>query len=203
MDQQELEALLGRPLTDEEVTNLDLYLDIADERLEALLCSIFLNVGESGDEPQAVPTTRKYETREGYSTVFTDIFTEVTEVKVDGIVTTDFTQQQFDKLNAEWFNSLVFEKRFSRTQLVEVTGTFGFTELPADLALVLARLFDSVSNEQNTDSNVQSQRIDDAQVTFKSETLQDQFYQDNKRTLDKYSICSVGYIRHGKTWRNC
>lgn len=194
MDQQELEALLGRPLTDEEVTNLDLYLDIADERLESLLCSSFL--------PDA-DATRKYETRVGYSTVFTDIFTAITEVKADGIVTTDYEVRQFDNLNGDWFNSLVFNDRFYKEKVIEITGDFGFTELPADLSLVLARLFDSVSNEQNTDSSVQSQRIDDAQVTFKSGTLQDQFYQDNKRTLDKYSTCSVGYIRHGRTWRHC
>jgi hypothetical protein len=38
MTQQELEALLGRPLTPIEVTNLGLYLEIALESLEDALC---------------------------------------------------------------------------------------------------------------------------------------------------------------------
>lgn len=193
MDQDQLEALLGRELTTTEVANISLYLDIASDRLKSLICSDF-----STD----VGAVRKFESRAGYRTVFIDIFEAVTQVKVDGIVTTDYEYRQFDNLNGNWYNSLVFNDKFYRDQTVEVTGNFGFSSLPADMQLLLGRLFDSVSEEQNTDSSVQSQRIDDAQVTFKDGTVQEHFYLDNKSTIDKYSICAVGYIRHGKTWRH-
>ncbi len=200
MTQDELEALLGRDLTSEEVDNLALYLNIASERLQSLICSTFLTSDSSDEEPE----TRKYESRAGYSTVFTDIFNAVTQVEVDGIVATDYEVRQFDNLNGTWFNSLVFDRRFYKNQLVEVTGDFGFDTMPDDLQLLWAKLFDSVSYEQNTDSSVESQRIDDASVTFKKDgTSQERFYQDNKSVIDRYSLCSIGNIRHGAVWRHC
>jgi hypothetical protein len=73
MTRAKLESLLGRSLTPNEVTNLTLYLDIATDSLEDMLCMSLTTE----------TSTREFEAREGYSTLFTGAFTDVSEVTVD------------------------------------------------------------------------------------------------------------------------
>src|SRR5690606_38022381 len=98
MDEQTISELLGRPLTSIETANFDLYIDIAMQNLEDMLCTPLEDVSE----------TRIFDTREGYKTAFTDIFWSVSEVKLDDNVITDYSLRQWDKRNATWYNSLVF-----------------------------------------------------------------------------------------------
>src|SRR5215217_2150788 len=103
LNQAQLEVILGRPLTAREVTNISSYLKTAQENLETLLCSPLDTETE----------TRFFNTRIGYRTVFTDIFTEVESVKVNG-VTVDPSQYyvaQFDKRNSPLYSSIVFKNR--------------------------------------------------------------------------------------------
>lgn len=121
MTQEQLESLLGRPLTANEIANKDLYLNIATEALEELICSPIADVTE----------TRTFDIREGYSTVFTDIFRSVSEVKIDGTIIdpSNYSLRQWDKRNADWYNSLVFDTRFRSYQKeIEITAEWGFME---------------------------------------------------------------------------
>lgn len=121
MTEEQVSALLGRPLTSNEATNFDLYLDIATEALEELICTPIADVVE----------TRIFDIREGYSTVFIDIFRSVSEVKIDGTVIdpSEYSVRQWDKRTADWYNSLVFDSRFrSYNAEIEVTAEWGFDE---------------------------------------------------------------------------
>ena len=98
MDQDKVSALLGRPLTSIESTNFDLYLDIAKESVEELLCISFAQ--ESGE--------RVFESRNGYSTVFTGIFTNVESVKVND-AEVSYHPANFDLRTANFYNSIVLD----------------------------------------------------------------------------------------------
>ena len=77
--------------------------------------------------------------------------------------------------------------------------------LPADLALLLARCFAVISQEQDVVTNlgVTNKKVEDFSVSYDTEgeapmvALVDQ----NKSIIDKYSRCT-GPIRSGRTWRS-
>ena len=186
LDQTQLESLLNRSLTSAESTNLDLYLNIAINKLETLICTKLCTN----------PTTRLYKSRKGYGTVFTDVFTDIDELKIDGIVSTNYNKMWFDNLNASVFNSVVFDNPL-QGQTIEITGVFGYDTLPNDLALVLAKLFDLNTKSQTFNGRVQSKQVEDFRITYKDITLDEQFYEDYGTILSKYSQCNVGYILHG------
>lgn len=191
MTQDKLEALLGRSLTPREVDNLSLYLQIAEENLDELLCTSIEEVTE----------TRTYEARDGYSTVFTDIFQTVTEVKVNGEATTDYYKAQWDRRNGSWYNSIVFSERFDDTDtLVEVTGTWGFdpSNTPVDLQRLLAQMFAVASTKYQT-NDVKSKKVEDFSVTYSDITTDEKVAADNALTISKYSQCNTGYVLHGRT----
>lgn len=194
MNQSELEALLGRPLTATEIANMELYLEIATQKLEELLCTTILATGDSSDE--AVVETRRYQSREGYSTVFTDIFTSVDEVRIDGEVVTP-EARQWSNLNGTWFNSLVFDER-QCAEVVEVDAVWGFQTLPSDLALLLAQLFAQVSIAQTSDGRVQSKKVEDFSITYRDVSLTEEFLIANKSIVSKYSLCGITEIQHGE-----
>lgn len=193
MTQSQLEALLGRPLTPTEVTNLTLYLDIANEALETLICTPITNV----------TGTRTFDTREGYSTVFLDIIRSVSEVKVDGNVTTDYSLRQWDKRNGSWYNSLVFDKRFRKVQEVEVTGAWGFDPVPNDLRSVIAHLFAQVSAKNTFDGTIASKQVEDFRISYHANVTQDDDFTNKYGSIiSKYSMCDIPYVKHGDTG-NC
>lgn len=203
MTQSQIEALLGRPLTTVEVTNLQLYLDIANDRLEELLCtSITAGTGE-----------RVYEVREDYSTVFTDIFTSLVSVKADGqpIDPSNYSVRQWDKRNGKWYNSIVFDTKFYRNSTITVDAIWGFTPtgtpavstVPADLKLLTAQLFSLVSSMNTSNSMVKSKKVEDFAITFSDNTVYDQFLLDNQSVVSKYSLCGITNVRSGEIehWR--
>lgn len=75
-------------------------MDTALVTIEQLTC-LYLKAEDSA--------TRTFDVRENYSTVFTDIFKSVTEVKLDGkvLTTDDYSLRQWDRRQADWYNSLV------------------------------------------------------------------------------------------------
>lgn len=187
MTQAKLEALLGRSLTPREVTNLQLYLDIAKESLEELLC---LSLCDEGD------TTRVFNVREGYSTVFTDIFTELSEVKVDGTVTTDYYPAFWDKRSNAYYNSIVLDD--CNVTEVEITGFWGFDEVPNDLQLLWAQSFANVSKQYKAGAgNVKSKQVEDFRISYGDLTDDEVFMNANSRIIKKYSMCNIGYVKHG------
>ena len=191
MTESQVSALLGRSLSSYETTNFDLYLEIARQTLEGLICSTITGIVDSADLDTIV-----YDSRKGYSTVFTDVFTEVYEVKVDGVVTTDYEIRQWDKRDATWYNSIVFPYKFTTTQEIEVSANWGFDTIPSDLQMVYAGLFDLVTKKSKQDPTIQSKKVEDFSINLQDADLDEAFYNKYSSTLAKYSICNVGHLRH-------
>lgn len=190
MTQEKLVELLGRPLTTIEVTNFKAYIDIAFGTLSELLCASISRKTE----------TRTFESVEGYSTVFTDYFTDVSEVKIDGSVidSSEYSVRQWDKRDADWYNSIVFDTKRGDCE-VEITADWGFGKcLPNALELLVADLFANISTRRTTNTNVASKQVEDFRITFReSISVDEQFSRDNAQTLGRYSMCSVSRIRNG------
>lgn len=194
MSQETISALLGRPLTDVEIANFNLYLNISNQALGDLLCMDLC----SKEDP------RTFDAREGYSTVFTDIFTDIQEVKLNGTVTTDYSVRQWDKRSGSWYNSLVFSNRLDEGDEVEVSASWGFTKIPVDLQLLIARLFDLITRENNLDREINSKKVEDFTITYNhssitmSDTLRESLLKDNASVISRYSLCNMPYVKHGK-----
>lgn len=194
LDKEQMAALLGRSLTTVEDTNFDKYLDIATEHLEELLCCEIAKVAEDAE-----PSERTFGTRDGYRTVWVDPFSSLTSVKINGEVvdTNAYAKKQNDNLNGSWFNIIEFSRRRCGENIT-VEAVWGFATVPADLEMLLAQLFNQVSVDQKSDGQVKSKKIEDFSVTYKdSATLQD-VLSGNAATIQKYSQCNQGAIRHGR-----
>lgn len=196
MNAEEISALLGRPLTPVETTNFNLYIDIATQALEQLICTSL--TAESGDAD-----SRVYDVRRGYSTVFIDVFTQVDEVKLDGeiIPSEDYSVRQWDKRSGDWYNSIVFKRRMRASdEEVEVSASWGFGIIPSDLKMVLANLFAQISVKNKYDPLITEKRVEDFWVKLKTDVdLDSNFARRFGSTLAKYSLCNVPFTRHGKT----
>jgi hypothetical protein len=199
MDETRMAALLGRPLTSIETANYSLYLKIAKESLDELLCMTLCDDGES----------KTYDVREGYKTLFTDIFTDVEEVKKDGTVIdpSKYSVRQWDKRNGSWYNSIVFETMFTGCdEEVEVTADWGFNGYPVDLQAVLAGLFGLITKKNTTDSSIASKQVEDFRISFRADTdLDDEFDTKYAKIINKYSICNIPNVQHGEvcSWNHC
>lgn len=191
MTQSELEALLGRPLTSAEAENKDLYLGIAKESLEGLLCITLHNKSEQ----------RTFTGRGGYRTLFTDVFHEISEVKLNGIAVngTDYYAAQWDKRSADWYNSIIFSGQLDADCEVEVTADWGFRDVPSDVKRLWAQLFANISKKYTASGKIQSKWVEDFRITFATDVTTDGlFIAENRRTIEKYSMCNVGAVRHGR-----
>lgn len=188
MNEETTSALLGRPLTPTEVTNFSLYLKVAKEQLDQLLCMTLCDP----DDPKV------YEAREGYSTVFTDIFTDIDEVTIDGDVVTNYRVAQWDKRTGSWYNSLVFDEPFTCSEEVTVSASWGFNTMPSDLKAVLAGLFDLITKKNSFNGTIQSKQVEDFRITFNTDAdLDDVFTSKYGKTISKYSLCDVPNVQHG------
>jgi len=194
MDQEKLEALLGRPLTAREVTNRKLYLNIAKASLESLTC---LDLSCKSTEED-----RTFTARAGYSTVFVGIFTEVQSVTVNGEVVdaTTYHPAFFDNRNGSVFNSIVFDTAFGCDEDVVINAVWGFESLPNDLAMLYAQLFANTSKAYATGS-VKSKKVEDFSITYGDLTDEQAFVNQNARILSKYSLCGIGNVKHGNVYR--
>jgi len=199
MTKEEMIALLGRPLTPVEDTNFNLYLEIAEANLETLICTPIHDASE----------TRYFDTRHDYKTAFIDIFWNVTEVKLNGNVITDYSERQWDKRNASWYNSLVFSE-FTNGHELEVTADWGFepvsdgSSLPVDLQQVLAGLFGLISKKNKFDGTIQSKQVEDFRISFRADAdLDQEFYKNFGSTISKYSLCDIPDIQNGRVKYRC
>jgi hypothetical protein len=82
----QIESLLGRSLTSTESSNLELYLEIAQERLERLVC---FSLDAEG--------VLKYDPRKGYHTLFVNPFTSINSITIDGEEVEDYEIKQWDE----------------------------------------------------------------------------------------------------------
>lgn len=184
-----MSKLLNRALTSAETANYDLYLKIATQRLEELLCVTLCR-----DDSE-----RTFGTRSGYRTVYVDPFSSVDSVTIDGdeVDADDYTVKQNDKFNGSWYNIIEFDTKRSGENIV-VDADWGFTTCPVDLELVLAKLFAQGSVEQTSDNQVKSKKIEDFTVTYKDGATFDEFVLANSAVIEKYSQCNQGQIRNGR-----
>lgn len=201
MNQAQLEALLGRPLTPTEVENLDLYIDIAYESLDELLCTTIDDIAE----------IRKFYTRAGYSTAFIGLFRSVSKVELNGteLSTDKYTLMQWDKFNGSWYNSLVFTDKFNKDDFIEVTAEWGFStdptfDVPSDLQLVLANLFSYITKKNKQDTTVENKKVEDFSVSFNVDAdLDDEFYNKFSKTIAKYGRCNIPNVQSGAVGCGC
>lgn len=190
MNKSDISALLGRPLTTIEDTNFSLYLDIAKQNLGQMLCMELC--GE--DDP------RVYEARDGYRTVFVDIFTDVHGVKLNGDVVTTFVKQQWDRKSGTWFNSLVFEDKLEKDDEVEVSASWGFDKYPTDLKVLLSELFSMITKKNKFDVTIASKQVEDFRISFNTTAdLDESLIAKYKYTINKYSLCNISEVHNGST----
>ena len=190
LSKNKLESLLGRPLTSSEDTNRELYLNIAEERLKELICVSTLTEDN---------VTKLYDAPKQTKLLYINPLTAVTEVTLDDEVVEGYDLKQWDKLDADWYNVIVFDNRL-KAERVAVTGTFGYGEdLPVDLQLLLANLFSLQSKEQATDNRVEQKSIEGFSVRYKDSTDYHSLVDKFKDTIHKYSQCSIGEILSGDT----
>lgn len=185
MKAETLVALLGRPLTPVEAEYLKLYLNIAKEKLEDVTC---LNLSSGSGE-------RVYDIRKGYDTVFTDLFTSVNKVSVDGreIDASDYSVRQWDRRNASWYNSIILDDCQSYKE-VTIDANWGICS--PELKLLYAKMFALIGEKGN--GNVKSKKVEDFSITFNENSVYQQFLIDNDATISKYSICNIGQIQSGE-----
>jgi hypothetical protein len=189
MDKATMAVLLMRPLTTYEDTNFDKYLKIARENLDQLLGSNLCNNED----------LRIFDAREGYSTVWTDFFTSIEEVKVNGVVVTNYKSWQNDRRYGSWFNSIVFDSKFMCDTEVEISASWGFSTMPSGLQSLLAGLFNQLGRKVKQDSTVASKQIEDFRATFNVDSdLDEEFYNKYEYLISKYAMNNKGYLRHEK-----
>jgi len=187
MDAEQISALLGRPLTSTEVANFDKYIEIARESLDYILCTRLCDDSNP----------RIYDAREGYSSLFVDIFTDIDEVKIGGKVVNNYSVRQWDRRDGDWFNSIVFDSRFTSDKEVEVSANWGFNGTPADLESVLAGLFDLVTKKAKHNPAISQKRVEDFSVSLKDVNLDSEFMKQYSQTIRKYSLCGIPNVKHG------
>jgi len=187
MTQEQVAKLLNRTLTSSEVNNFDLYINIAIERLEQLVCFSLCDNGG----------TRTYDSRYGYRSLYIDPFSSVVSVEVDGVATTDYIIKQNNDYNGSWYNIIEFTDKLLGGTVV-VDAVWGFDCIPYDLQLLIAKLFNQIAVEQKSDSQVKSKKIEDFSVTYKDSTTFDEFVSANEMTINKYSQCNLSQLRNGR-----
>lgn len=162
--------------------------DEAKQFLESLLCLDFSQ--DSGE--------RTFTAREGYRTVFTGIFSDVSSVTVNGQAV-DYKPAFFDKRSGSFFNSIVLDKAVCGEVVVD--ADWGFDELPSDLKKLLANA-DAVTSQAYSAKEVKSKRVEDFSVTYSDLSDDEVFLKQNAVTINKYSMCHIGNILHGDTCGN-
>lgn len=200
MTREQIVRWLGRPLTPTEDTNFDSYINIAKSYLESLLCTDVFPV-LSGNPPVPEVSARVYEARNGYSTLFTDYFSGNITVTINGRTRTDFTQKFFDNRNTSFKNSLVFNCKFRCNDEVTISAAWGFNPLPDDLGKLLAQLFAVASKPYTPAGDIKSKRVEDFAITFGDRSDVEVLVSTNSLVIQKYSLCSIDNIRHGKVCR--
>lgn len=110
---------------------------------------------------------------------------------------------QWDRRNADWYNSIVFDHKLCQDDEVEVVASWGFGgKMPKDLQYILAGLFGLITKKNKFDGSVTSKRVEDFQISFdNSVDLDGAFYSQNRKTITKYSLCDIDIVRHGKVRR--
>lgn len=188
MTQDKISALLGRPLSSVEVTNFTTFLELAQSKVSDILCA---NICQEVD-------TKRFPARNGYKTLNVPIFTEIDSVTLDGTATEKYTVRQGNRLNGDWFNSLVFDVPL-HCQVVEIKADWGFSKTPIDVQVLVAQFFGMATDTLDGEL-VQSKQVEDFRITLKDKTKTEVFATKYAATIAKYSSCVQGEIEHGNVY---
>lgn len=145
---------------------------------------------------KAETAEREYAIRDGYSTVFTDLFEDVTEVTVDGntITTDEYKAMFWDNRNASTYNSVVIDCLHGDNVTIKAKWV-----IPTELSDLITSLDTVLTSSKH--SRVKSKKVEDFSITLNENSDVEQFLLDNSAIIDKYSICSIGNVRSGKVCR--
>lgn len=193
IDQVKLEKLLGRSLTDSEINDFEMFLEVSLLKLEQLVGSPLKPVSEK----------RLFSARSGYRAVGVDIFRTFKSIKrcdTDELIKAVPSYNGI--LSNGWFNQIALNQRITTCDnypvTLEIDADWGFDELPSDLALVLAMIFDMVANSSRelAESKVESKRVEDFSVTFVHDKTVDQRIRELfGLTIDCYKSQYKGELR--------
>ena len=194
LDKATLEELLGRSLTSSEDSNLQQYINYIETTLANLLCW----------SPLKGASVASYEARDGFRTLWTDPFTSITEVKVDGTAVTDYKLAFNGNKNYPFYNSIIFPRPLEG-QTVELTGTWGFDDLPADLGSLVAEIFKMYGRQLmgNQSGNITNKRVEDFSISYSDKSEMEALINDNASIVSKYSNCQAGDVQFGETDGRC
>ena len=194
LDKATLEELLGRSLTSSEDSNLQQYINYIETTLANLLCW----------SPLKGASVASYEARDGFRTLWTDPFTSITEVKVDGTAVTDYKLAFNGNKNYPFYNSIIFPRPLEG-QTVELTGTWGFDDLPADLGSLVAEIFKMYGRQLmgNQSGNITNKRVEDFSISYSDKSEMEALINDNASIVSKYSNCQAGDVQFGETNGRC
>ena len=166
----------------------------ARQMVEELLC---LDLAQDTGE-------RTFDAREGYRTVFTGIFSDVSSVTVDGVAVTDYYPAFFDKRNGKFYNSIVFKEEVCGEVIVD--ADWGFVDcLPADLQRLVDAVVAYIPRQANLNREINSKKVEDVTISYNHSsitmgtTLWEDLVKDYSNTIDKYGMCDIGYIINGAT----
>lgn len=192
INQEKIEKLLGRSLTDSEKSGFSMFLAVSIAKLEQII----------GSPLQPVAEKRFSTARSGYRTVYTDIFRKLKSIKkADGTMVKAVPSCN-GKLSTSWFNQVILDKPMINCDCqatnLEIEADWGFEELPDDLALVLAMIFDNIANSSRelAESKVESKRVEDFSVTFvQNKTINDHISSLFETTINHYKSQFKGELQ--------
>ena len=185
ISQTDFEKLLGRTLTSTEASNFEQHLNATIANLENLLGWSLL--GEAGE--------RVYKSRRRYHTLWTDPFTEINSVTVDGTAETDYTPIFNDSYNSPFYNGLEFDYPLDGSKVV-IDATWGFTGIPADLGQLIVALWSMAQRLPTEQGNVRSKSIEDFSVTYTEDGEYNSIITTYSGVIAKYALDS-SQIQHG------
>lgn len=187
---EDIVKLLGRPLSAKEDAGYDAYLEIAQVQLEDLL-------GYSLELSTAI-TSKTFTGVDGYRSIFTPPFTEISSVSIDGKAIGYTVGTTNKPIKVE----IVLERPAHDNEQIVVSAKWGYaTALPGGVKLLLSNMFAVVANGQATgsDAKVKSETTLSHSVSYdNSSTHMASFEADNANIISLYQRPKPGELQAGR-----
>lgn len=194
LTKEEVEALLGAPLSDAQTAGFEAWLEAAQLQLTHMLGYPLAKT--------PVTETRTFYGREYARSLIVHPFTEVTAVRINGTP----VDYRIGTSNRPYLYEVVTSRMQGEADEIEVDATWGMGEtLPISLRLLLANMFVAVSQGQATSgqAKVKSETVLSHSVTFDTNSsAHDTFTNDNAHLLSMYRLPKPVRVDAGrKIWR--
>lgn len=190
MDEAKMADLLGRPLTERETTNFDLYLENATQILESIL--------NRRIELSDAATERKFVSREGYNSLPVDIFTGNATVTFDESEVDAFVPRQGGSYEGSWFDTIEFDDKMCEGRYT-IEASWGFEggedgEYPAGIQVLLAGAFAIASQKIGTTPKIKSESSLSHSVTYGDGGAIDNFIAENVALINQWKRFDDGFL---------